>query len=279
MKLVVVTASTNPNRAVACLSTWGPVEKIVVLNGPEAQKSDAWRTHVGNVTTITASNGAKGQYLGVVPAFNLGVDLALQGDAEIIACLHDDVEIHDPSWVEKVVRKFTQQPACGLLGFGGAIGLGAQDMYEKPYDPMSLARVGFRSNMVDAEVHGVRSLLSEKVACLDGFSQIGRRAFWLGIHRPETRPGPEQKPWHVLADLGIQHHLYDGLLGAIAARYGWETWYLPIRCRHLGGQTAVGDQGYQAWAQTKIEGGDHGFWEASHKAGYEGFKDVLPLRV
>lgn len=186
----------------------------------------------------------------------------------------------------KVARKFTQQPACGLLGFGGAIGLGAQDMYEKPYDPMSLARVGFRSNLVDAEVHGIRSLLSEKVACLDGFSQIGKRQFWEGfqhlqVHTVQNllQPDHSKRPWHVLSSLGIQHHLYDGLLGAIAARYGWETWFVPIRCRHLGGQTAVGDQGYQVWAKTQVEGGDHGFWEASHKAGYEGFKDVLPLRV
>jgi hypothetical protein len=120
------------------------------------------------------------------------------------------------------------------------------------------------------------------VACLDGFSQIGRREFWQGLRydRGEvTDFGAGGPPWTVLQDLGIVHHLYDGLLGCLAARAGWETWYLPIACRHYGGRTAVGDRGYQAWAAAQPQGGDHGFWREAHRIGYEAFRDVLPLRV
>ena len=260
-RLVVVTATTNLERARPCIESWGDVEKVVV------------------------PNGGSSAYLGTVPAFRLGVDAALQQypDAEVIACLHDDLELQDPQWVQKVLDRFDRQPAIGLLGFGGAIGLGADEIYKTAYQPVQLARKGFRSNLVDAEVHGLRSLLPERVACLDGFSQIGRRAFWEGWgfqrHRPDGIATVDYRPWHVLQDLGLIHHIYDSALGLLAARYGWETWYLPIRCKHWGGQTAVGDAGYQAWAKQQVEGGDHGFWEQGHRAVYDAFVDTLPLRV
>lgn len=291
MKLVVVTATTNPEQARSCMESWGDVHKVVVVNNASPLPSADRRADP--VTWLTYD-----EYLGSVSAFRRGTDFVLDRipDADIIACLHDDLEIQDADWQKKVIRHFEKVPSCGLLGFGGAIGLGDADIYQKPYAPTQLARIGFRSNLRDAEVHGVRSLISEEVACLDGFSQIGRREFWLGQTaskqwtgtpgQPDFKflPTPrlndtEQRPWTVLEDLGIVHHLYDGLLGAIAARYGWETWYLPIRCHHYGGRTAVGDVGYQQWATDRIAGGDHGFWEAAHRIGYDSFKDVLPLRT
>jgi len=172
----------------------------------------------------------------------------------------------------------------GLVGFGGAIGLGTDAIYQEAYDPMQLARIGFRSNLVDAENHGTRSLVPEMVVCLDGFSQIGRHAFFTGLKEHEwntrslSRRAPE-RPWQTLQRLGIVHHFYDGALGCLARRAGWQVRYLPVRCRHYGGQTAVGDPGYQRWANTAIDGGDRGFWEKSHRVGYDTFRDVLPLRL
>lgn len=281
-RLVVVTASTNLDRARRCIESWGDVPLVCVLNG--AQPAQIGTTPPNGTLVISA------EYLGTVPAFTAGVDLALRDypDAEVLACLHDDLEILEEGWAEKVVERFQRQPAIGLLGFGGAIGLGDSDIYQKPYAPKQLARIGFRSNLVDAEVHGYRSLLAERVAALDGFSQVGRREFWSGYtgssgynadHELDALQGPRERPWHVLADLGLVHHIYDGALGCLAARYGWETWFLPLRCRHYGGSTAVGDEGYQRWAKTQHEGGDHGFWEQGHKAVYEAFRDVLPIRV
>lgn len=259
-----MTATTNPLRAEKCIASWH-------------------RCASGQVSTTVIVNGTNGHpYLGTVPAFRTGVDQLLDDtDLEIIACLHDDFEILEAGWDQRVIRHFERHPNCGLLGFGGAKGLGLDDLYQAPYDPLQLARIGFRSNLEDAEVHGIRSLLPEPVACLDGFSQIGRRAFWEGHHyiSPIREADIHLRPWHTLESLGFVHHFYDGALGAIAKRYGWETWYLPIRGKHYGGQTAVGDAGYTEWAKTKIDGGDHGFWQAAHRAGYEAFRDVLPIRT
>lgn len=287
-RLLVVTATTNLDRARPCLESWVRTASerfvlVVILNGcakPETVTIDgvacAWRWSP--------------KYLGSVPAFHFGVDAALsmllrQGTpplAPIVACLHDDLEIREFGWDQKVITHFAHHPSCGLLGFGGAVGLGAIDLYVTPYNPMQLARIGFRSDLVDAEQHGVRSLLPERVACLDGFSQIGRQEFYDGKLGPAATikllPTPV-RPWAYLDQHGFIHHFYDGALGCLAARACWEAWYLPVRARHLGGQTAVGDAGYQAWAKTQDAGGDRGFWEHAHEVGYELFRDVLPLRV
>lgn len=273
--LAIVTATTNLERALPCITSWlqkadNPPTIYLVLNG--ARPADAYD-----------SKGYKGvytshEYLGSVPAFRQGVDMALKDDCSIIACLHDDFEILESGWDQKVVKYFDRYPAIGLLGFGGAVGLGQVGMYDRPYDPMSLARSEFRSDLVDAETHGIRSLLAEQVACLDGFSQIGYRGFWEGHHAGVDSP-KDRRPWTLLEELGFRHHFYDGALGLLAARYGWETWYVPLRAKHWGGRTAVGDPGYQAWAKTQDPKGDQGFWEAAHKIGWQEFHDILPLRI
>lgn len=253
MSLCVVTATTNRVRAKPCLDSWGEVQLIVIENGGAAP------------------------YLGTVPAFRRGVDQALEAGYTIIACLHDDLVLHDPHWVEKVETHVAHHPACGLLGFGGGIGLGADDLYCIPYNPIQLARIGFRSNLVDAEAHGIRSLRPERVACLDGFSQVGTRAFWEGQTSERAAPWLTP-PWTVLDTLGVVHHAYDGMLGVLAARSGWEVWYLPIRATHLGGQTAVGDPGYSHWAET-AHGGDRALWEQAHRQFYALGRGLLPIRL
>jgi len=269
VSLAIVTATTNAMRAGRCIESWLGNAKtdptlVVVENGTEAHP-----------------------YRGVVPAFRAGVDRILDAtDAEILCCFHDDLEIREPGWDLKVQRLFDRRPACGLAGFGGALALGASTLYTDPYAPVQLARAHFRSNLVDAETHGIRSLITEPVVCLDGFSQIGRRAFFEGWVEGQAfevveADGPVQhpRPWTFLETLGVVHHFYDGMLGCLARRLGWEAWYLPVSCRHYGGQTAVGDPGYQAWAEARIKGGDRGFWEAAHRIGYDEFRDVLPLRL
>ena len=284
LSLAIVTASTNIERARPCIESWvlhaerSPLIFLIINGGVSTLSPEALvGSHVWHEVP---------EYLGSVPAFRRGVDLALEsGGVDILACLHDDVEILEDGWDTKVRRAFERNPAMGLAGFGGATGLGDLDLYEKPYDPMSLARTGFRSNLEDAEVHGLRSLLAERVAALDSFSLIGRREFWEGQLAPAPFTHVAQaasanlRPWTVLEDLGVVHHCHDGAISCLAARYGWETWFLPVRAKHWGGRTAVGDAGYQAWAKSKDPRGDQGFWYIAHEMCYEAFRDQLPLRV
>ncbi len=290
-RFTIVTATAGAEKADECFQSWYDKREIdgaIVVVQQGSLPNMPLRARDQYVAF------QQDDYLGPVPAFKLGVDLALQITAPdgIIACLHDDLLIEEDQWDAKVMAYFNQHPEVGLLGFGGGTGLGSEDIYQVPYNPMQLARVDFVSNMRDAEAHGRRVTEPTRVACLDGFSQIGRVQYWQG----KTPGGSYSQlsslaPLDRLTDAGVIHHAYDAYLGAWAEALGWHVTMLPIACHHYGGQTAVGDAGYQAWAKTQapelipiggpggaIVDGDNAFWQVAHRKVYDLLRGVLPLR-
>ena len=264
MRLAVVSASIEPLRTYQFWRSW--TEKAEVMpyrvlvwncNKPEEAQH---RPSTGWDIVITVPHP-----MGSVPAFRLGIAAAAL-EADVIACLHDDVEIRKQGWDQEILYHFKENPLCGLAGFSGADGLGAGDIYRTPYDPMQLARQGFFSNMVDAEKHGRRETAKRRSACADGFSLIGRRDFMVGAYN-------EFHKW------GVIHHAFDSWLGMIAYRDGFECWFLPVSCHHAGGFTAVGSAQYAAWIKQKYENGDQGVWERAHRAFYEAGRGILPYKV
>jgi hypothetical protein len=288
MTLAIVTATLDGKRCHDTAAMWiatatQPHRLYVVLQG---QRAADWTPYSPGLSGWQIKGLRRAEILGVVPAFALGVQKALEDGADVIACLHDDLEITGFGWDLQVERWFEDHPKCGLLGFGGGTGLGDADIYQTPYNPMQLARKQFGSNMRDAEAHGERWTEPRRVACLDGFSQIGRAEFWAGLSPGGFLYKGDRDRWFGTDNLfarlrtaGVIHHMYDGALGAFAAKYGWETWFLPIACHHHGGLTAVGDPRYAEWAKTQHPDGDAGFWQQSHRAVYEMFRGVLPIRV
>lgn len=290
----VVTATCDAARATDAVTSW--IDRstyrwplVVVESGERAVPLDAEIVPAAAAAHHPLLRTCQREHLGVVPAFALGLSMALSHtQASVIACLHDDVWIDEDGWDARVVEHFSAHPACGLAGFGGAKALGHPQIYQVPYDPMQLARGGFRSNMRDAEAHGSRTTETQRVACLDGFSQIGRRAYWMHVsagqeeeqllhNLAQERHVQERNLFGQLAALGVIHHAYDAALGCFAARLGWETWLIPVACHHAGGQTAVAHAPYHAWAATQIEDGDQGFWRQAHEIVYAQFRDTLPL--
>lgn len=240
-RLAIVTATLGEEGQEACLASW------------------ASRAAYDLPLYVVAN------HFGVVPAFAEGVAQAFADGAEAVIALHDDVRIDHRDW--DVLVQAQLDAGVKFAGFGGATQLGSAELYQTPYHPMQLARGGFVSNMQDAEAHGRRSQQPVRCVCFDGFSQIGTKD-WFGA------------AWQRLAEAGIQHHFYDGMLGCLAARMGKQPGVMiPVACHHFGGRSAVGSQAYQAWAKNQIAEGDQGFWLQSHLWGYEEFMDVLPLRV
>lgn len=265
--LGVVTATVNRERAEPCFASW--VEHAA-----------------GSFAVVVVENGGPEPYLGPVAAFRVGVEQLLKQHpaCEVIACFHDDLVIFDYDWDREVLACFERRPTVGLAGFAGSGALGTEALYQAPYDAEQLARRGYRSNASDAEAFGARQLEPGPIVCPAAFSLIARRCFWNGFTEPEWRTKQSRRkvyprPWAVVDDLGIVDHFYDGALACLARRGGWGVWYLPVRCRHLRGQTTDTDPGYRHWADEEIDGGDRGFWEAAHRIGYETFRDVLPLRL
>lgn len=300
-RLAIVTATLDYPRAEACIGSWyrHAADAIdVYIVGQTAGRGD-WEAIAHQKNGGTTYGYKSLEILGVVPAFNVGVQRALEDGAAIIACLHDDLEIEQGGWDDTVVNLFKACPRAGLCGFGGAKGLGSDDLYKAPYHPMQLARQGFRSNMRHAEAHGIRSEVAEPVACLDGFSQIGKREFWEGYTERTMRTGAghqmllndqQTNLFAVMEAWGVVHHFYDGMLGCFAKRLGYMGWYLPVACHHYGGVTAVTDTRYHEWAakQTPLAHdagtgaptpGDQVFWTRAHQIGYDQFRDVLPIRT
>jgi hypothetical protein len=282
--IALLTATIDKRRAEPCLASWAKHAR-------------------GQVPQVVVKNGSRSRgYLGVVPAFAKAMELCrARHTSDLIACFHDDLVILETWWDQRVSQVFADYPDVGLIGFAGGSGLGSDALYQEPYAPEQLAFSGYRSNQVDAEAHGARSLISEPVAAVDNFALIGRKAFWDGLSREaarvQTRPVNETRrglqggfvvapshwdraaaPWTFLEQGGWMNHFYGPALSCLARRAGWQVFYVPIRCRHLGGQT-TSDPGYQQWAEHVVAGGDRGFWEAAHRIGYLTFKDVLPLRV
>jgi len=279
VKLAVVTATVDPTRTSSFWKTWREnagmyFQVVVVWNNREDEGPEAWRRET--VADVLKLQGlvqpgdcviSQRGFGGVVSSFQQAVEYAaLEMDADVVACLHDDVAIYERDWAAKVVKWFDARAQCLLLGFGGATGLGDPDIYKKLYAPHQLARRNFVSNMKDAEAHGKRVEHPTRVACLDGFSQVGRASFMRGAFKK-------------LVEMGVRHHAYDAALGAFAKRAAGEAWMLPIYCHHHGGLTAVGDPRYQDWAKTQHPEGDEGFWKEAHEKVYEELRDVLPIDV
>ncbi len=263
--VAIVTASVDPQQALPCFQSWMaqatyhlPVYVVYsLLPGlEEQQRLDVFDP---GATWILRSGG------GVVPAFAQGVQAAFEDGADAVMCLHDDLLIEDQGWDVQVLHAL--EAGTRYAGFGGGTTLGAADIYQTPYDPMQLARGGFVSNMRHAEAHGRRSTVPVPCVVFDGFSAIGTKDWF-----PQA--------WQWLAESGVLHHFYDGILGCLAARAGVQPGLMiPVRCQHFGGRTAVANAAYQDWAKAQVAGGDQTFWEQAHRIGYESFRDMLPLRL
>jgi GT2 family glycosyltransferase len=175
---------------------------------------------------------------------------------DVLAFMHDDLILHDPKWSERVLREF-DDPTVGLVGFGGALGHGSDDLYKTPYDYRQLGRSRYRSNTTDAELHGERFAGECDVAVLDGFALIVRREIlerWGG--------------WPLGTPVG--YSLYDYSLCCEAHRQGYRIRLVGVNCWHMGGQTAV---------KLKMANGQGAAHEEAHRWVYDNYRDVLPWKT
>ena len=193
--------------------------------------------------------------------------LADASDAEILAFLHDDVDVHDPDWTFKVTCFFEWFPKVGLVGFGGALGLGTWDIYKRPYDFRQLARQDYYSAQDGWENHGDYLNRALRVTMLDGYALIFRRQAYEEMGR-----------WDAALANGLEYHMYDFWACCRMEELGWEVWALPISCNHHGGGTSVKAE-YDAWLKSRGIEGDGEIHRKAHEICYERFRRILPWRL
>jgi len=171
----------------------------------------------------------------------------------ILAHMHDDLVIHEKNWDLRVLKEFEDE-SVGVVGFAGAPGIGHPDMYKHAYQGASLGRVGFKSNLRNAEVHGARFTGNCDVAILDGLALFIRRSVL------ENEGG-----WPTGTPIG--YFMYDGWACLTALRYGYKIRLVGVDCDHLGGKS------------TGLNPTLRADWEAAHRYIYDEFESVLPARV
>lgn len=198
--------------------------------------------------------------LGVVGSYQ---KLYTQSTEDVLVFIHDDVIMRERGWDARVLQEF-EDPKVGVVGFGGALQHGADEIYRVPYRLQQLARFRYLSNVDDAEVHGTRFSAACDVAVLDGFALVIRRSLL-----------DQCNGWPV--DRYPPHHNYDYWLCCMAHRLGFRVRCVGVRCHHRGGGTAVGAE-YHKWCETTRWGSDAVMHAEGHRLVYEEFRDVLPWR-
>jgi len=199
-----------------------------------------------------------------------GYEMARTSGVDVVGYIHSDVEIYEDKWLNRTLKEFERDVRVGVVGWGGALQLGADNIYKVPYDLHQLARFDYRSNVEDAEAHGVRETGSADVATLDGFALFVKRQV---LDELGGWPTVEQLPFHN----------YDNWLCAKAQENGWKVRMVGVFCKHLGGGTSVkveeGGESWSEWAKRVLGKTDEEIHRDSHVWLYEELRGVLPIRV
>lgn len=171
---------------------------------------------------------------------------------DIIALIHDDVEVFEKGWDTRVLHEF-DDPTVGCVGFAGARRHGRPDLYSSPYDLPQLGRFGFMSNLRTAEEHGARFKGACDVAVLDGLAMFVRRSVL-----EKCGGWPVETP--------INYFCYDYWLCCEVRRQGFRIRLVGVDCNHIGGRTAL----MSALPDSHAE---------AHKWLFDHSSDVLPFEV
>lgn len=207
--------------------------------------------------------------VGLVPAMHAVYEK--YKDHDIIAYVHNDVSlapspnegmVANPNWRERVLAEF-ENPNVAIVGFGGATGIGVDDIYKTRYQINQLQRINYASNQTDWDTHGAFEDGSREVAVLDGFFLAIRTSFLKQIGGFKSLP--------------MNFHGYDLAICLLAIRHGYLVKMVGINCTHHGGGTSTTPD-YKKWC---LENGttmerEH---EEPHLFLYNEFRDMLPFRV
>ncbi len=156
---------------------------------------------------------------------------------DLLAIIHNDVQILQSGWDVEVMRLFADDPKLGLVSFFGCPAVLA-DGTRGGLDPGR--SVGF-SNLVDAEQHGLRIKKPRAMAVADGSVMILRR-----------------KMWEATGGYTPQNYQYDITVALQSLASGFRNMVAPISFLHLNGRSRF-TPAYTKWMHRHFSTGD--MWE------------------
>ena len=207
--------------------------------------------------------------IGLVPAYQALYERHREDaglTSAVVLYMHDDVTIPEQDgefWAFKILAEFDNDPHVAIVGFGGAMGIGTDDIYKTPYRIQQLIRQDYYSNQTDWEIHGKRETGSRQVAVVDGFAMAVRTKFL-----------DEIGGWSWMK---TNFHCYDTAMCLMAARRGWKVRMVGVACTHHGGGTSITPE-YLTFCRERGTTAEREHQEP-HRWEYEKFRDVLPLRI
>jgi len=206
-------------------------------------------------------------------------------ETDVLAIIHNDVFVYEKDWDRRVLSYFEEIKGLGGVGFFGSQGCGPKG--ERIQDVPSPGIMAGMSNMLEAEIHGMRMNKEwSPVAIFDGFFQC--------FHMEMLKKGGgfDQRYYY--------HHIYDRDASLESLRRGYKNIVVDIPCHHVCGATANRSE-YQNWIKNRLEkdnlevkigkdrqGDIHhptmqsaDLWthDENSRLFAEKFKDVLPLYV
>lgn len=207
---------------------------------------------------------------GVLASLQEGYEIVKKtGYGDIIFFSHNDVFIHEKGWDDRVLEVFNTYQSAGIIGFGGAKGIGTPRIYRREYIKGDMARINFMSNMINAEDHGQRRTNIEEVSVIDGFSLIVK------VDTLDVIGG---------FDMGYpMHHMYDNDICLEAIHHGFKNYMIGVSCEHRGGMTST-RPAYMESAKKHIkekygedvENGDAAVHDKAHEYFYKKWRDKEP---
>lgn len=213
----------------------------------------SWTTNaISDFIPVSTRYNKEDDNLGVVGSYSY---LTQHTESELLAFIHDDVICREKGWDTRVLKEFENE-TVGVVGFGGALRHGREDIYKTPYVYSQLQRYGYRSNVDDAEIHGIRDSGSCDVAVLDGFALVCKRDFldrsggfgWLSGR--------------------CDFFNYDYAICAMAHRFGYRVRFVGVHCQHLGGRSST-SKGAQKIVNQEA-------YDKAHRWFYDEFRDTIP---
>lgn len=202
---------------------------------------------------------------GVYPTFQQGYEM-LNGEAEHYFYSHNDVEMLEYGWDEKLIHILDEiqgRTLPGVCGMYGAKGIGTPDIYEAEYHFSQLMR--WNCVTVKSMVHAnERELTSnyDRIVVLDGFSMIVSDNFMQAMDGKF-----DYKRYPV-------HHSYDQDICLDAHFRGFKNFVLNIDCKHHGGMTSTREKWAEGFGTTDLK--TH---REAHVVMYEKYRGRLPVSV
>jgi len=251
-----------------------------VICGDSRPKWPGFEEHVEEGRVIWGANGAN--EFSPCQMYQGALDTT---KADIIIYMHNDLEINDPDWLDKVLHIFQISDAVApkdgrvvAVGLGGALALGNMDLYRKSFDIRNMARRRYASNQDDAEFHGERFTEVRRVAVIEQFF-MAIRTDWLRkrlTRKVATKASPYdyEMGWPTTK---LFHHGLDMWVACEAARSGDRIYMNGISCHHHGGGVSVSESYNKAkWLGGRTPAEEH---RDSHLWLANQYTDVLPIEV